>query len=376
MSSPSTKASHRDVAARADAAEQRDLSEIATPEPAPRARRRRPPRALVLAVLAVLFAVLLWVDVNAGYRQISLEQLWGVITGTGEKSVAFTLVNLRLPRVLTAMLVGIGLGLSGCLLQGVTRNDMAEPGVLGINAGAGLFVAAFFVFFPQLDLPTEFVLPALAFMGSLLVAFLDYRLAVTRRGMSPRRFLLVGIAIATAVSSFTTMLMLRLPDSDYAFVQNWIAGNIWGATWPNVAMLAIGLGVLALIAFYKSRTLNVLGLGEQTATGLGQCAPADRGALGCLHRDVESVLRGGRRPEFRGPGVPASGPAPGGARLPGVDPGDAAGGRRAHVRFRHREPHAHRAQRDSHRHCGRDHRCAVLPVSADEGVRVEERRDG
>lgn len=269
MSSPRTKASHRDVAARADAAEQRDLSEIATPEPAPRARRRRPPRALVLAVLAVLFAVLLWVDVNAGYRQISLEQLWGVITGTGEKSVAFTLVNLRLPRVLTAMLVGIGLGLSGCLLQGVTRNDMAEPGVLGINAGAGLFVAAFFVFFPQLDLPTEFVLPALAFMGSLLVAFLDYRLAVTRRGMSPRRFLLVGIAIATAVSSFTTMLMLRLPDSDYAFVQNWIAGNIWGATWPNVAMLAIGLGVLALIAFYKSRTLNVLGLGEQTATGLG-----------------------------------------------------------------------------------------------------------
>lgn len=269
MSSPRTKASRRGAAARADAAEQRDLSEIAAPEPASRTKRRRPPRALVFAVLAVLFAVLLWVDVNAGYRQISLEQLWGVITGTGEKSVAFTLVNLRLPRVLTAMLVGIGLGLAGCLLQGVTRNDMAEPGVLGINAGAGIFVAAFFVFFPQFDLPAEFVLPALAFMGSLLVAFLDYRLAVTRRGMSPRRFLLVGIAIATAVSSFTTMLMLRLPDSDYAFVQNWIAGNIWGATWPNVAMLAIGLGVLALVAFYKSRTLNVLGLGEQTATGLG-----------------------------------------------------------------------------------------------------------
>ncbi len=269
MSSKTSQQGQRGKAARTKAEEQHDLEQIATPEPAPRTKRRRPPAALVFAVLIVLFVVLLWADINAGYRQISLEQLWGVITGTGEKSVAFTLINLRLPRVLTAMLVGIGLGLAGCLLQGVTRNDMAEPGVLGINAGAGLFVAAFFVFFPQLDLPAEFVLPALAFMGSLLVAFLDYRLAVTRRGMSPRRFLLIGIAIATAVSSFTTMLMLRLPDSDYAFVQNWIAGNIWGATWPNVTRLAIGLGVLALIAFYKSRTLNVLGLGEQAATGLG-----------------------------------------------------------------------------------------------------------
>lgn len=224
---------------------------------------------MVFSVLIVLFVALVWVDINAGYRQISLEQLWGVITGTGEKSIAFTLINLRLPRVLTALLVGVGLGLAGCLLQGVTRNDMAEPGVLGINAGAGLFVAAFFVFFPQLDLPPTVVLPVLAFVGSLCVAVLDYRLAITRRGMSPRRFLLIGIAIATAVSSLTTMLMLRLPDSDYAFVQNWIAGNIWGASWPNVAMLAIGLGVLALVAFYKSRTLNVLCLGEQTATGLG-----------------------------------------------------------------------------------------------------------
>ena len=231
--------------------------------------RRRVRTALVLAVLAVLAALALWADVNAGYRSISLEELGQVITGTAPQSLAYTLVELRLPRVLTSMLVGIGLAVAGCLLQGVSRNDMADPGVLGINAGAGLLVAAFIVFAPAGILPAGVALPALAFAGSLITALLGWRLSVVRGASSPKRLLLIGVALATGLSSVTSLLMLRMGDGDYAFVQTWLAGSIWGATWPNVAMLAVGLGALVAIALFAARTLNVLALGEAAATGLG-----------------------------------------------------------------------------------------------------------
>ncbi len=236
--------------------------------------------AVVLIVLAALAAAALWADVNAGYRSISLEELGQVIAGTAPQSLAYTLVELRLPRVLTALLVGVGLSLAGCLLQGVSRNDMADPGVLGVNAGAGLLVAAFIVFVPAGLVPAAVALPVLAFAGSLAVALAGWRLSVVRGASSPARLLLIGVALATGLGSVTSLLMLRMGDGDYAFVQNWIAGSIWGASWQGVAMLAVGLGALALVALRAARTLDVLALGEVAATGLG--VDVRRSSLGLL----------------------------------------------------------------------------------------------
>ena len=242
-------------------------------------RRKRLRTSAVLVILAALALVALWCDINAGYRSISLEELGQIFSGTASQSLTYTLVDLRLPRVLTSLLVGVGLSLSGCLLQGVSRNDMADPGVLGINAGAGLLVAAFIVFVPAGLVPSAVALPLLAFAGSAAVAFLGWRLSVVRGASSPRRLLLIGVALATGLSSATSLLMLRMSDGDYAFVQNWIAGSIWGASWGNVAILSVGLALLAFGAFYASRTLNVLGLGEAAATGLGVNVPRARAAL-------------------------------------------------------------------------------------------------
>lgn len=242
-------------------------------------RKKRLRTGAVLAMLAAVALLALWCDINAGYRSISLEELGQIFSGTASQSLTYTLVDLRLPRVLTSLLVGVGLSLSGCLLQGVSRNDMADPGVLGINAGAGLLEAAFIVFVPAGLVPSAVALPLLAFAGSAAVAFLGWRLSVVRGASSPRRLLLIGVALATGLSSATSLLMLRMSDGDYAFVQNWIAGSIWGASWGNVAILSVGLALLAFGAFYASRTLNVLGLGEAAATGLGVNVPRARAAL-------------------------------------------------------------------------------------------------
>lgn len=242
-------------------------------------RRKWLRTSAVLVILAALALVALWCDINAGYRSISFEELGQILSGTASQSLTYTLVDLRLPRVLTSLLVGVGLSLSGCLLQGISRNDMADPGVLGINAGAGLLVAAFIVFVPAGLFPSAVALPVLAFAGSAAVAFLGWRLSVVRGASSPRRLLLIGVALATGLSSATSLLMLRMSDGDYAFVQNWIAGSIWGASWENVAILAVGLALLVAGALYASRTLNVLGLGEAAATGLGVNVPRARAAL-------------------------------------------------------------------------------------------------
>ena len=210
-------------------------------------RKRRLRTGATLAILAVLALLALWCDINAGYRSISLEELGQILSGTASQSLTYTLVDLRLPRVLTSLLVGVGLSLSGCLLQGVSRNDMADPGVLGINAGAGLLVAAFIVFVPAGIFPSAVALPLLAFAGSAAVAFLGWRLSVVRGASSPRRLLLIGVALATGLSSATSLLMLRMSDGDYAFVQNWLAGSIWGASWENVAILAVGLALLCAV---------------------------------------------------------------------------------------------------------------------------------
>ena len=232
-------------------------------------RRRRIRMVTVFMILIILLLAGIWLEINAGYRKISPEEMWEILKGGGTKSVRYTLLNLRLPRIFTSLLVGVGLAVSGCVIQGVSRNDMAEPGILGINAGAGLFVAAFLVLVPQSSVSLTVLLPVLAFAGSMAVAVLDYRLARTGQGVSSRRLLLMGVAVSTAVSSVTTILMLRLPDSDYAFVQNWLSGSIWGANWQNVRMLFVSLLLLGLFVFYKSRTLNVLSLSYQTAVGLG-----------------------------------------------------------------------------------------------------------
>lgn len=235
---------------------------------APNRRKRRQP--FLISGLVALVLVLFWLDLNAGYRSMSLQELWGLMTGQASPALRLTIVGFRLPRILMALLVGVGLSASGCLLQGVSRNELADPGVLGINAGAGLMVALFMVLFGQGMQGVSLGIPAAAFLGALATGACVYALAGERTGgPHSARLVLTGIAVASALNAFTIMLLLLMRQDEYGFIAGWLAGNIWGASWENLRLLAPWMAALLLLALYRANALNALGLGQQSAVGLG-----------------------------------------------------------------------------------------------------------
>ena len=224
---------------------------------------------ILFLVLLALLGLGLFLDVNAGYSQIPLRDILEILGGGGVQAQRYTLLELRLPRVITSMLVGMALALSGALLQGITHNDMADPGILGLNAGSGLAIALVILGAGGLFASYGLMLPAAALTGALATGWITTRLSMVGQRVKPGRLLLIGVAVSMALNALSSMVMLRLPDSQYAFVQNWIAGSLWGADWQNAGLLALGILVFGGYAIFCSWTLNVLGLGEEAARGLG-----------------------------------------------------------------------------------------------------------
>ncbi|WP_342436293.1 iron ABC transporter permease [Paenibacillus sp. FSL L8-0436] len=231
-------------------------------------RRRRG-----LSVLAVIFALIVLVfiiSVNTGYIRLTPMELLNTLLGKGTDKQELILFDFRLPRIVISVLIGAGLAVSGAVMQGVFRNDLADPGILGINAGAGLMVMLMVSFYPSTTAAPVYLLPLVAFVGAGLTAALIYVLAYKRyQGISPIRLLLTGVAVAAGISAAMIVLTLRLDPDKYQFVATWLAGSIWGTSWKFVLSLLPWIVILLPYVIYKARVMNVLNLGEQTATGLG-----------------------------------------------------------------------------------------------------------
>lgn len=232
----------------------------------------------VLIVFGLLIVVTFMISMNTGYTRLSPVELLQTLFGMGTKKQSLILFEFRLPRIVISLLIGAGLAVSGCVMQGISRNALADPGILGINAGAGLTVMLFISFYPATAAAPVFMLPVIALVGAGLTAMLIYSLAYKRHyGIAPIRLLLTGIAVAAGISAATIVLTLRLSPEKYQFVATWMAGSIWGANWKFVIALLPWIVVLLPFVFYKARVMNVLNLGDQTATGLG--APVEKERL-------------------------------------------------------------------------------------------------
>ncbi|UFJ39442.1 iron ABC transporter permease [Brevibacillus humidisoli] len=240
-------------------------------------RRRAARAAIVMSALGILILVMLVISLNTGYIRLAPFDVWKTLIGAGTDKQELILFDFRLPRIVISVLVGAGLAVSGCILQGLARNALAEPGILGINSGAGLMVILFVSFYPTNAAAPVFLLPLLALVGAGLTAALIYGLAFKKHeGLSPTRLVLTGIAVAAGINAAMIVLTIRLDPNRFQFVATWLAGNIWGTDWDFVLALLPWLVVLLPFVFRKANVLNVLNLGELTAAGLGVLMEKER----------------------------------------------------------------------------------------------------
>jgi ABC-type Fe3+-siderophore transport system permease subunit len=225
---------------------------------------------MILALLVAIMVAIAVISINSGKMSLSISEVFQVILGKGTEKQNLIIFEFRLPRIVLAVLVGVGMGASGCIMQSLLRNDMASPGTLGISSGSGLFVLLFVVMFASKGTSSAFVLPLLAFVGGITAAALIFILSYRRgRDISPTGLILTGIALSSGYGALTTLLTLKLDQNQMDFMQRWGAGSLWGDDWRYLAVLAPWTIVLILYVIYKSRILNTLHLGNETATGLG-----------------------------------------------------------------------------------------------------------
>lgn len=235
---------------------------------------------IVLVVFAVLIFITFLISVNTGHIRLTPSEVIATLFGQGTHKQQLILFDFRLPRIVIAILVGAALAVSGTVLQGLSRNALADPGILGINAGAGLMVLIYVAFFPETTGGFILFLPLLAWFGAAVTAAFIYALSYKRgEGISPTRLLLTGIAVAAGISAFTIVVTLMLSPDDYQFVARWTAGSIWGSNWSFVLALLPFLVVLLPFVMYKSAVLNLLNMGDQIATSLGVTVERERRLL-------------------------------------------------------------------------------------------------
>lgn len=236
----------------------------------PPAKPRRSREAGILTLLAVLIVILFLVSMNTGFMRLSPLEVLHTLSGNGTKQQQLILFDFRLPRIVISLLIGAGFAVAGAILQGLSRNALAEPSTLGINAGAGFVVLIFISCVPATTAAPILVLPLLALAGASLTAALVYFLSYRREdGLSPTRLILIGIAVGAGIYAFQLILSLRLDPQNYQFVAIWLAGKIWGGDWRFVLALLPWILILLPFAFYKARVLNVLNLGDELSKGLG-----------------------------------------------------------------------------------------------------------
>lgn len=236
-----------------------------------RARRRR--RWLVVTgtlLAAVLAAYLL--SLMLGQTFYSPAEIWGVVTGHRVPGASFTVGELRLPRASTALLTGLCFGMGGVVFQVLLRNALASPDVIGISSGASA-AAVFGIVVLGLG---ETAVSLLALVAALGVAALIYLLAYRNGGSGPR-LILIGIGVAAMCNAVVAYIISRAAEWDLPVAMRWITGTLNDATWDRTAPLAVAALVCVPLLLSRSRSLDLLRLGDETASAVG--LPVERSRI-------------------------------------------------------------------------------------------------
>lgn len=231
-------------------------------------RQKEPRSAISFIVYGSLILLLAATALTATFfrvKGLSLDNISLLFTGQADELLAYTVWDIRLPRVLLAMIIGAALAVSGCLLQGITKNPLADSEVMGVNQGASLFAVIGLLVMQSKDV--SLVIMLCAFLGAIAGGSIVYSLSFHNR-FTPSRLVMSGIAVSFFFGSLTSSLILMF-ETTLMEILYWMAGKLTGANWTDIRW---GIGVLLpviLISWLYSKQLNVLLLGDDVAAGLG-----------------------------------------------------------------------------------------------------------
>lgn len=221
-------------------------------------------------VLIALTLICIVISLGLGFSPVSYDRIIPNLIGMGTDKENMILYQIRLPRIMITVLAGMALALSGVILQSITQNELADPGILGINAGAGVAIAFFYLFVPVKAGEFSLMLPLVAFLGALITSALTYGLAWNRNsGTSPMRLVVVGICFSMALSGLMVVLVSAADREKVDFIAKWLSGSLWGADWPFIALLIPWLIIILPFTLYKATVLDLFGLSEIVATSVG-----------------------------------------------------------------------------------------------------------
>ena len=220
-------------------------------------------RMLMLTLFVILAAIGCFLSVAKGAADISLSQIFTILLHPQAAPQDQIIWNIRLPRMIVGALVGMNLALSGCILQAVMRNPLADPHIIGISSGAGISGITVMILFPAL----EYLITPVAFVGAMAAAVAIYILA-WKNGIKPVRIILAGVAVSAFLGAGISGLLIFYRDRVNGALM-WMVGGLAARSWPHVSIIVPYAVVGLILAVLSSHYLNILQLGDDMAKGLG-----------------------------------------------------------------------------------------------------------
>jgi iron complex transport system permease protein len=242
-------------------------------------RVHRLSNAATLLSLVLLLITIALISLDLGSTRMSWSQVAATLVGHGYWIDNLVVFDLRLPRIVMSVLIGGGLAVSGVVLQGITRNDLASPSTVGVSGGAGLGMMLLLVIVPTATTTMPMLLPVGAVVGALLITALVFALSYQHGIILPSRLLLVGIAIGFGAEAAMLLFSLRMSFVTYSYVATWMAGTLAAADWKSIRLLLPCCVLLIPAACSRARVLNVFALGDSVARSLGVAVERERAYL-------------------------------------------------------------------------------------------------
>ncbi|MDQ1216894.1 MULTISPECIES: FecCD family ABC transporter permease [Microbacterium] len=223
-------------------------------------------RAAAGAAIALALMLVVAASLAVGANPLSLDTVAAVLRGEGSPEATFVVAELRIPRTVVGLLAGAALGVAGALMQAFTRNPLADPGILGVNAGAALAVA---LGMAVLGVRAASGTVWFAFVGALAVTVAVYLIGSGGRGAAgPIRLTLAGVALGAVLSGITTGIVLSDPDA-FDAMRSWNAGSLLGRGWDTIVPVAPFIAVGLVLALVLGAGLNAVALGDDVARAQG-----------------------------------------------------------------------------------------------------------